>query len=64
MSKYEKSKNIQNPRTVAQNQKHQILKAGHFIQEDIGLGLAEIIITFIRNNTSLKTKALKDEQEG
>lgn len=36
----------------AQNQKHRILKAGHFIQEDEGLALAEIIITFIQDNKS------------
>ena len=48
----------------AQNQKHQLLKAGHFIQEDAALGLAEIIITFIRNNASLNTKGLNDEKEG
>ncbi len=33
------------------NQNHQTLNAGHFIQEDAGLALAEIIITFIRDNT-------------
>ncbi len=33
----------------AKHQNHKILHAGHFIQEDAGLELAKIIITFIRN---------------
>ena len=33
----------------AGSQKHRILKAGHFIQEDVPVELAEIIITFIKN---------------
>ena len=34
----------------ARNQNHTILHAGHFIQEDAGLDLAEIIISFIQDN--------------
>ena len=33
----------------ASHQNHMILHAGHFIQEDVGPELAEIIITFIRH---------------
>lgn len=36
----------------AQNQNHSILNAGHFIQEEKGEELAELIIKFYRNNTA------------
>ena len=36
----------------AQNQNHSILNAGHFIQEEKGEELAELIIEFYRNNTA------------
>ncbi len=39
------------PGAAAQN--HQILKAGHFIQEDAALALAKIIITFIRDTNTI-----------
>ena len=38
----------------AQNQNHSILNAGHFIQEEKGEELAELIIEFYRNNTANK----------
>ena len=36
----------------AKNQNHKILRAGHFIQEDKGEELAELIIEFYRKNTT------------
>jgi len=36
----------------AKNQNHKILRAGHFIQEDKGEELAELIIEFYRKNTA------------
>ena len=38
----------------AKNQNHKILRAGHFIQEDKGEELAELIIEFYRENTANK----------
>ena len=38
----------------AKNQNHKILRAGHFIQEDKGEDLAELIIEFYRENTANK----------
>lgn len=40
----------------AQDQKHMILNAGHFIQEEKGEELAELTIEFYRNNTANKNK--------
>jgi haloalkane dehalogenase len=36
----------------AQNQNHAMLKAGHFIQEEKGEELAELLVEFYRNNTA------------
>lgn len=43
-------KYLQNGILGAKGQKHVILKGGHFIQEDAGKELAEIIIQFIKDN--------------
>ncbi|MDM9630679.1 haloalkane dehalogenase [Robiginitalea aurantiaca] len=47
-------KAFQNSVPGAQGQAHKILKAGHFIQEDQGEALAEIILEFYQSNTPVR----------